>query len=67
MTLKNKYMQPTPKKWRRLGDALLGASTMITTYAIADDLPKWISITALMLGVVGKFLSNLFTESNETV
>lgn len=61
MALKDRYMQPTPKKWRRLGDAMLGASTMITTYAIADD-HKWIAITALVLGVVGKFLTNFFCD-----
>lgn len=56
------YGSPTPKKWRKLGDALLAVSTTITGYAIADDMSKWISLTALGLGVVGKFLTNFFTE-----
>ena len=55
------YYQPTPTKWRKLGDALLGVSTTITTFAIYQEM-KWIAITALTLGVVGKFLSNFFTE-----
>jgi hypothetical protein len=60
MKMKN-YYQPTPTKWRKLGDALLGVSTTITTFAIYQEM-KWIAITALTLGVVGKFLSNFFTE-----
>lgn len=55
------YYAPTPKKWRKLGDALLGVSTTITTFAIIEEM-KWIAITALIFGVIGKFLSNFFTE-----
>jgi len=55
------YYAPTPKKWRKIGDTLLAVSTTITTYAICNDL-KWIAVTALAMGVVGKFLSNFFTE-----
>ena len=62
MKLKQRYLAPTPKKMRKLGDALLAVSTTITTYAIADNWEKWIQISALMMGVVGKFLTNFFTE-----
>ncbi len=62
MKLKERYMSPTPKKMRRLGDSLLAVSTTIATYAIADDWAKWVQISALMLGVIGKFLSNFFIE-----
>lgn len=58
--MKNYYL-PTPKKWRKIGDTLLAVSTTITTYAIVEEI-KWIAITALVLGVIGKFLSNFFTE-----
>jgi hypothetical protein len=61
MTLKKKYYSPTPAKWRRLGDALLGISTTITGFAIYEE-TKWIAMTALIIGVIGKFLSNFFTE-----
>jgi hypothetical protein len=67
-TLKEKYFSPTPAKWKKLGDALLGVSTTITTYAIVED-HKWVALVALGLGVVGKFLTNFFTEDankNET-
>lgn len=65
MQLKNPmthYWTPTPVKMRKLGDALLGVSTTITTYAIADEWAKWIQITALLLGAGGKFLTNFFSD-----
>jgi len=59
--IKNKYYSPTPVKWRKLGDALLGISTTITGFAIYEEI-KWIAITALVLGVIGKFLTNFFSK-----
>ena len=59
--MKKNYYHPTPKKWRKLGDALLGVSTTITGFAIYEE-AKWVAITALVLGVIGKFLTNFFTE-----
>ncbi len=59
-------MAPTPAKMRKLGDAILAVSTTITTYAIADDWAKWVSITAMLLGAAGKFLTNFFTEDDFT-
>lgn len=56
------YASPTPKFWRKMGDALLAVSTMITTYAIADEWSKYASLSALILGVVGKFITNLASE-----
>ena len=61
--IKNMYASPTPKFWRKVGDALLGVSTLITTYAIADDWSKYAQLTALIIGVVGKFLTNFFSEN----
>lgn len=58
---KERYFKPTPKKWRKLGDALLAVSTTITTYAIVEEY-KWIALTAVLIGAAGKFLSNFFTE-----
>lgn len=56
-----KYYKPTPVKWRKIGDGLLAASAAISTYAIADDI-KWLALASLGLGVVGKFLTNMFTD-----
>lgn len=61
MSLKEKYSAPTPKKMRKLGDALLACSTIISTYEIAEG-NKALAITALIVGVVGKFLTNFFSE-----
>lgn len=59
--MKKDYYSPTPKKWRKLGDALLGVSTTITGFAIYEE-AKWVAIAALIAGVVGKFLTNFFAE-----
>jgi hypothetical protein len=58
--MKKNYWHPTPKKWRRLGDALLGIALM----GIPADLAgyKWVGITMFIIGIVGKFLTNFFTD-----
>jgi hypothetical protein len=60
--IKSAYYAPTPKKWRKLGDALLAIGTTLTGYAIADDWDKGLQISSLILTVFGKFLTNFFTE-----
>ena len=57
------YYKPTPNKWRKLGDTLLGVSTTITGYSLYVDL-KWVAGVALALGVLGKFLTNFFTDDS---
>lgn len=56
------FYKPTPKKWRKLGDSLLVASTTLAAFSIANEWDKWIQITALVTGVIGKFLTNFFSE-----
>lgn len=63
MALKTFY-GTTPSKWRKLGDALLGVSTTITGFSLYNDM-KWVAITALTLGVIGKFLTDFFTEETK--
>ena len=58
------YYAPTPKRWRKLGDALLGVSTTITGFAIIEEI-KWLAIAALVSGVIGKFLTNFFKETDQ--
>ena len=55
------YSRATPAKWRKLGDALLGVSTTITGFAIYEE-AKWVAMTALITGVIGKFLTDFFSE-----
>lgn len=59
--MKKDYYSPTPARWRKLGDALLGVSTTITGFAIYEE-AKWVAIAALLSGVIGKFLTNFFSE-----
>jgi hypothetical protein len=54
------YAKPTPKKLRRLGDGLLLCSTILTNETMVDK-PAIASI-ALIAGVIGKFLTNFFSE-----
>jgi len=68
------YWRPTPKKWRKLGDALLAVATVIAIGGIwqYDSLkeiftPKELKImivSSIIFGVVGKFLTNFFKEDN---
>ena len=62
MKLIENYRKPTPKKWRKLGDALLAVGTTITSYAVIEEYSKWISLTALGITILGKFITNFFSE-----
>lgn len=55
------YKKATPAKWRKLGDALLSVGSTITGFAIYED-EKWVAIAALGVTVIGKFLTNFFSE-----
>ena len=68
----NNYWKPTPKKWRRLGDSLLAVATVIAIGGIwqFDSLKdifttnelKLMITSSIVLGVVGKFLTNFFKD-----
>ncbi len=55
------FYKPTPIKYRKIGDAILAASTAMTFVGIQSD-DKFIMYTFLLLGIVGKFMTNFFTE-----
>lgn len=59
--LNDKYKKATPVLWRKVGDGLLGVSTTITGFAIYEE-AKWVAISALVTGVLGKFITNVFSE-----
>ena len=61
MKLLEKYYKPTPKHLRKLGDSLLAVSTFVTASAIAGQQPI-IAYIALGIGVIGKFLTNFYSE-----
>jgi hypothetical protein len=66
------YWDPTPKKWRRLGDSLLAVATVIAVGGIwqYDSLKeifttgelKLMITSSIIFGVVGKFLTNFFKD-----
>ena len=66
------YWKPTPKKWRKIGDSLLAVSTVLSIGGLwqFDNLkdvftPNELKIMiglSLVLGVIGKFLTNFFVE-----
>ena len=69
------YWKPTPKKWRRLGDALLAVATIIAVGGIwqYDSLKeifttqelKIMIVSSIVFGVVGKFLTNFFKSDDK--
>jgi hypothetical protein len=60
------YYQPTPKKMRKIGDALLGASQFLTGYSIVMD-EKYLAFTCIAIGTIGKFMTNFFVEEEEPI
>lgn len=59
------YFQPTPKRFRVLGDSLASASVFVSSYAIINDM-KSVAILVLASGWLGKFLTNFFTDETST-
>ena len=70
------YWKPTPKKWRKIGDSLLAVATVLSIGGLwqFDNLKdvftptelKAMIIASILLGVVGKFLTNFFKEDDKT-
>lgn len=64
------YWKPTPKKWRMIGDALLATATFLVAGGLfsfdslkeifSEKTIKFVIGFALVIGVLGKFLTNLF-------
>ena len=55
------YWESTPVKLRKLGDALLGIFSLTSTAAIIND-DKRLAVGSLIIGVLGKILTNFFTD-----
>ena len=58
------YYAPTPKKWRKIGDALLGMSLFAQTQEAFTVHTNFMTCTAI-IGLIGKFLTNFFSENIE--
>lgn len=70
MKILKQYYMPTPAKWRKIGDALLAAAGLVGGGGLLafDQLKevfdahelKLIIGGVLLIGIVGKFLTNIF-------
>jgi hypothetical protein len=54
----NQYRRPTPAKFRKLGDALLIASTTLGAVEIHNPT---VATGIIVIGTIGKFLTNFFS------
>ena len=61
------YKKATPDKWRKIGDSIMAVSVFIGTATVSiPHVDKWIPLVSVVLGVVGKFLTNFFApKENE--
>lgn len=55
------YWAPTPKKIRKIGDTLLGVFSITSMSSMIYDV-KGLALATLIMGVVGKILTNFFGE-----
>lgn len=72
MSMLKNYWAPTPKRWKKIGDALLATSTVITVGGMLNfenlkeiftiEQIRWLTIAPIILGVIGKFLTNFFKD-----
>jgi hypothetical protein len=56
-----RYFQPTPKRIRVFGDSLAAAGTFGAGIAVLNGHPI-VGTVVMIVAVVGKFISNFFTE-----
>jgi hypothetical protein len=57
----SQYFQPTPKKIRSIADAVVAATTFGGSIIILNGEPK-VGTAIFVIGVIAKFISNLFAE-----
>jgi hypothetical protein len=58
-----RYFEPTPKRMRILGDSLAAAGTFGASIVILNGHPL-VGTIIMVIGVVGKFISNFFSDEN---
>ena len=58
------YFSPTPKRMRIFGDSLAAAGTFGASIAVLNGHPV-AGTTILIISIVGKFISNFFTDAPE--
>jgi hypothetical protein len=70
-TMMSNYYKPTPKKWRKIGDAiLLGCSSLsllVMGSPMTDNGKAWAVFIINSIGVAGKVITNMFKEDEQPV
>lgn len=56
------YWQTTPLMFRRIGDALLGIFSIVSVSSVITE-HKDLAVASLILGIVGKILTNFFSDN----
>jgi hypothetical protein len=59
----NGYYKPTPSKIRKVGDIMQYGAQIATGASIVNDKPE-LGLIVMIIGAVGKILSNFFIESD---
>lgn len=64
------YYNPTPKKWRKIGDAILlgttSLSAMMMGAPLSENAKTWTIFLLNVAGVFGKVITNFAKEETET-
>ena len=58
---KENYYKPTPKKWRKLGDAIQDVGIIVGSFTAVTTSPL-IGIIAIGIGRLGKIITNFASE-----
>lgn len=61
MSIQERLKRKTPKKWKRIGNAMVAASIAGAGFAFMAEY-KWMSAAVFGLGVIGKFITELATD-----
>lgn len=59
-----RYYAPTPASIRKVGDVLQYGSQIATGISIVNEKPEF-GLIVMIIGAVGKILSNFFVESEK--
>lgn len=58
------FYEPTPAKMRKIGDAMQYGSQIFAGTQIVDGDPR-LGLVVMIIGAIGKVLSNFFVESEK--
>jgi hypothetical protein len=59
----NGYYKPTPSKIRKVGDIMQYGAQIATGASIVNDKPE-LGLVVMIIGAIGKVLSNFFVDEN---